>query len=384
VNNTSDIYTKLKNDHEAVAHVLQQLMEMATGPANTAKRQTLFAELKQSLTQHSKAEEEVFYAPLRERSETRDLIRDGQNEHQRIETLLNDLDRLEKDDALWGAQLHTLNGVIEHHVHEEEEKVFPKARKIFTAQRAQELVRQFDQAKARHASTAAKSPAANNTAAVGATVRETGQRVAQEAQRLTEAAKEQGSSMRETGQRVAQEAQRLTEAAKEKGNSIFHDQQQFFASQLGGVAAALHKTAQQLGEEEQGGIAQYVDQAAAGLERFSHGLQEQDLGSLLHQVEDFARRQPVAFIGSAAFLGFLAARFLKSSGERRHPSSGPASPAKGGSTGPYTDNMAPSPGYGSTVTTPGSVSHKTSPVHGATVGTPEHEGRGTTQSYGDN
>jgi hypothetical protein len=215
-------------------------------------------------------------------------------------------------------------------------------------------------------------------------VRETGQRVAQEAQRLTEAAKEKGSSMRETGQRVAQEAQHLTEAAKEKGSSIFHDQQKFFASQLGGVAAALHKTAQQLGEEEQGGIAQYVDQAAAGLERFSHGLQEQDLGSLLHQVEDFARRQPVAFIGSAAFLGFLAARFLKSSGERRHPSSGPASPAKGGSTGPYTDNMAPSPGYGSTVTTPGSVSHKTSPVHGATVGTPEHEGRGTTQSYGDN
>jgi hypothetical protein len=41
---------------------------------------------------------------------------------------------------------------------------------------------------------------------------------------------------------------------------------------------------------------------------------------VIGQVEDFARRQPVAFIGGAALLGFLASRFLKSSTERRHPS----------------------------------------------------------------
>jgi hemerythrin superfamily protein len=342
VNTTSDIYTKLKNDHESVAHVLQRLLEMKTGTTNTVPRQTLFSELKHSLIQHSEAENEVFYAPLRKHSETRDLIRDGQEEHQRIETLLNELDRLEKDDAQWGAQLHTLKGIIEHHVHEEEEKVFPKARNILTAQQARELGQQFAQAKARQrqTSTTARNTVANTPAEVSAKVHE-------------------------TGQRVAQEAQRLTAAAQEKGRSLLHDQQHFFASQLGGVAAALHRTAQQLGEEEQGGMAQYVDQAATGLERFSHGLQERDLSSLLHQVEDFARRQPVAFIGSAALLGFLAARFLKSSAERRHSSSPPSSPPSGGSVGPYTDAMAPSLG---------SVKSEATPASGA----------GTTRSYGEN
>jgi hemerythrin-like domain-containing protein len=347
VNTTSDIYTKLKNDHEAVTHVLQRLLEMKTGTTNTGLRQTLFSELKHSLIQHSEAENEVFYAPLREHSETRDLIRDGQKEHQRIESLLNELDRLEKDEAQWGAQLHTLKGIIEHHVHEEEEKVFPKARNIFTAQQAQELGQQFAQAKARQTLTTARSTSANAAAEASATVRE-------------------------TGQRVVQEAQRLTSSAQEKGRSLLHDQQHFFASQLGGVAAALHRTAQQLGEEEQGGIAQYVDQAAAGLERFSHGLQDRDLSSLLHQVEDFARRQPVAFIGSAALLGFLAARFLKSSAERRHPSSHPSSPPPGGTVGPYTDTMAPSPG---------SMKSETMPAYGATVGVAEYEGHGSTRPY---
>jgi hemerythrin superfamily protein len=341
VNTTSDIYTKLKNDHESVAHVLQRLLEMATGTTNTAQRQTLFGELKHSLMQHSEAENEVFYTPLRAHSETRDLIRAGQEEHERIETLLNDLDRMEKDDALWGAQLHTLHGLIEHHVHEEEEKVFPKARNIFTAQQAKELGHQFAQAKARQTSTTTKSTAAHSTA-------------------------EASARAHETGQRLAQEAQRLSDAAQEKGRSLLHDQQHFFASQLGGVAAALHRTAQQLGEEEQGGLAHYVDQAAAGLERFSHGLQEQDLRSLVHQVEDFARRQPVAFIGSAALLGFLAARFLKSSAERRHFSSHPSSPAAGDVVGPYTDTMAPSP------------------ENGATVTAAEHDDRGTTRSYRGN
>jgi hypothetical protein len=74
----------------------------------------------------------------------------------------------------------------------------------------------------------------------------------------------------------------------------------------------------------------------------------------------------VAFIGSAALLGFLAARFLKSSAERRHPSSHQSSPPQGGTVGPYTDTMAPSPG------------------EGAMVAASEHDGHGTTRSYRGN
>jgi hypothetical protein len=359
VDTKSDIYTRLKNDHEAVANILQRLLEMQTGAANTVKRQALFTDLKNSLVQHSEAENEVFYAALLPHNETRDLIRAGQDEHQRIETQLDDLDRLEKDDALWGARLHALKGIIEHHVHEEEEKVFPKAKNILTAQRAEELGQQFAQAKARHTTTTVGATAAGS-------------------------APEATAKVRQTGQRVAQEAQRLTEAAKEKGSSILHDQQHFFASQLGGVAEALHKTAQQLGEEDQGGMAQYVDQAATGLERFSHSLRERSLSSLVGQVEDFARQQPVAFIGTAALVGFLAARFLKSSAERRHPSYRPASPAAADVVGPYTDAIAPSPAYAATTSTPGSEAPATTLAYEAPEGVPNHDRPRTTRPYGGN
>jgi hemerythrin superfamily protein/ElaB/YqjD/DUF883 family membrane-anchored ribosome-binding protein len=358
VDSKSDIYTRLKHDHETVASILQQLLEMQTGAANTAKRQALFSELKNNLIQHSEAENEVFYAALLQHNETRDLIRDGQNEHQRIETQLDDLDRLEKDDALWGARLHALKGIIEHHVHEEEEKVFPRAKKILTVQRAEELGRQFAQAKARH------KPMTAATA--------------------TSYAPEATAKVQETGQRITQEAQRLTEAAKEKGSSILHDQQHFFASQLGGVAAALHKTARQLGEEDQGGMAQYVDQAATGLERFSQSLRERNLSSLVGQVEDFARQQPVAFIGTAALVGFLAARFLKSSSERRYPAyHHPSSAPEGSIIRPYTDAMAPA--YAATASTPGSKAPAAVPASDTPVGVaPQHDRPGTPRPYGGN
>jgi hypothetical protein len=86
---------------------------------------------------------------------------------------------------------------------------------------------------------------------------------------------------------------------------------------VGGLAEALYHTAQHLQEQHRDAVAQYTGQAAQGLERFSQTLRQRDLHAVVGQVEDFARRQPAVFIGSAALLGFLAARFLKSSAESR-------------------------------------------------------------------
>jgi hypothetical protein len=114
---------------------------------------------------------------------------------------------------------------------------------------------------------------------------------------------------------------------------MLQDQKHAMAEQVSGLASALHNTAEHLKTQDQGAMAQYTQQAAEGLQRFSQTLKDRDLGSLVGQVEDFARHQPGAFIGSAALLGFMAARFLKSSSERRsHPSpatSPTAMPPKG-------------------------------------------------------
>jgi len=151
----------------------------------------------------------------------------------------------------------------------------------------------------------------------------------------------------EIGGRMQHEVQRLTQQTKDQGQAMLQDQKHAMAEQVSGLANALHSTAEQLKTQDQSAMAQYTQQAAEGLERFSRTLKDRDLGTLVGQVEDFARNQPGAFIGSAALLGFMAARFLKSSAERHSipsPNTPPPSSYGAGqttSTSPHETTVPP-------------------------------------------
>ncbi|MFP5515269.1 MAG: hypothetical protein ACLGJC_19560 [Alphaproteobacteria bacterium] len=99
--------------------------------------------------------------------------------------------------------------------------------------------------------------------------------------------------------------------------SLLEQQTGRAADQLGGVANALHKAAEQLNEENGGVVADYAEQAASRVERVADMLRDATVDDIVGEVEGFARRQPEVFIGAAFAVGFLAARFIKSSGERR-------------------------------------------------------------------
>jgi hypothetical protein len=85
---------------------------------------------------------------------------------------------------------------------------------------------------------------------------------------------------------------------------------------IGSVAQAVRQSTQQLREQRHDTIAQYVDQAAAQLERFSNTLKEKNVSELLDEAQRFARRNPALFVGGAFALGLLSARFFKSSRDR--------------------------------------------------------------------
>ena len=57
----------------------------------------------------------------------------------------------------------------------------------------------------------------------------------------------------------------------------------------------------------------YVRRAGEQVQRAADYLEKTDVKQLTRDAESFARRQPVAFIGSAFVLGVVAARFFKSS-----------------------------------------------------------------------
>ncbi|MGX2041431.1 hypothetical protein ACWJKU_15060 [Methylocaldum sp. MU1018] len=120
---------------------------------------------------------------------------------------------------------------------------------------------------------------------------------------------------------IGRDMQRLKEEARQRGKSLLKGQRHAAAEQIGGMAEALHRTAQQLNEREQPTTAHYVDRAAEALDRMVDTVREGDLSTWVSRTEDFARRNPGVFFGGSVLAGFMLSRFLKSSAERREAES---------------------------------------------------------------
>lgn len=131
------------------------------------------------------------------------------------------------------------------------------------------------------------------------------------------AIKEKAAQIQQKTAEAAEEAKRqaadLSQRAKSEASTTLQNQKEMAAQELHGVAEALRQTGSQLQGQEQNLFAQYSHQMANQVDRASNYLEEHDLEELVHEAEDFARRQPELFIGGAFTLGLLAARFWKSS-----------------------------------------------------------------------
>ncbi|WP_417607018.1 hypothetical protein [Primorskyibacter flagellatus] len=83
------------------------------------------------------------------------------------------------------------------------------------------------------------------------------------------------------------------------------------ADEVGSLGGALRKAARDL---EAGTIQeQAMSRVAEGIADLSDNIATADLRQGVDDMAGYARRQPVAFLGAAALLGFAGARFLKAS-----------------------------------------------------------------------
>jgi hypothetical protein len=82
---------------------------------------------------------------------------------------------------------------------------------------------------------------------------------------------------------------------------------------LDAIAHAVRQTTQQLRNEQQGTLADYIEKVADQLERVSGGIRDKNVNELMRDAQQLARRQPALFIGGSFAAGLLLARFLKSS-----------------------------------------------------------------------
>jgi hypothetical protein len=127
------------------------------------------------------------------------------------------------------------------------------------------------------------------------------------------------------GETIADEAKHMigesVDEAKGQVKSTLSDQKVKAAENLEQVADVLRRTSEQLAGGENQTIAQYAEAAAEQVERFSGYLKNHDVGELVNDLRDAARRQPEMFVAGALAAGFLIGRFLKSSGSQATGSS---------------------------------------------------------------
>jgi hemerythrin superfamily protein len=135
-----DIFDELHQEHESVNELLVELSE---GGRDDDTFETMRAEL----MAHALAEEQVFYKRLEGESETADLVREGYKEHREVLRMLDDMSGSTEDEDTWMSRLQTLADNVQHHVQEEEGRLFPAARGIIAQQEAERLCDRFEDAK---------------------------------------------------------------------------------------------------------------------------------------------------------------------------------------------------------------------------------------------
>lgn len=107
------------------------------------------------------------------------------------------------------------------------------------------------------------------------------------------------------------------------------------AGHLDAFADAVRKAADELGAHDESAAAQFVREAAGGLETLSGSLREKSVGDLVDSVSRFGRSNPTAFLGGALLAGVALGRFAQASGGRHHGASGAAGGQASASGGTY-------------------------------------------------
>ena len=120
----------LDADHRAVRKMFKEYEELTGSRARSAaqKKLELARQICQELTVHARLEEEIFYPALREVLKDKDILAEAEVEHQSAKDLIAQIEAMPEPDEMFDATVKVLGEYIDHHVKEERNEIFPKAR----------------------------------------------------------------------------------------------------------------------------------------------------------------------------------------------------------------------------------------------------------------
>jgi hemerythrin-like domain-containing protein len=149
-----DATALLQRDHEAVEQLFRQF-EKLTERAHKSKEKIVLKVIRE-LAIHSAVEEMLFYPAVRTaglKADTRaggqasETVLESLEEHHIVKWTLSELETMKPDDERYDAKMKVLMESVRHHVKEEQDELFPKARRLLGQKVLQELGTRMEKAK---------------------------------------------------------------------------------------------------------------------------------------------------------------------------------------------------------------------------------------------
>ena len=119
-----DAIALLRADHKLVSGLFDQFEKSRS--AN--RKKTLVAQICRELTVHTQIEEEIFYPAFRAAVKDKELVPEANVEHDSVKDLIAQVEGVEPDGEMFDARVKVMGEYVKHHVKEEQNEMFPKAK----------------------------------------------------------------------------------------------------------------------------------------------------------------------------------------------------------------------------------------------------------------
>ena len=142
--NEITITKALTNHHNEMRDLIEEIK----------KDKSKYILLKKHLDVHHELEEDLLLSLLNNNKDVKDESLESQEEHFVLNMLLLDLADFPKDNPRWMIKFKVFVEILEHHLGEEEEDLFPEAEEYLSEKQQKESGKQFQELKAQRLSAA--------------------------------------------------------------------------------------------------------------------------------------------------------------------------------------------------------------------------------------
>lgn len=127
VEQSLDPISILRDEHNQVQNLFKEFAQLHKaeddeGAGRVAER------ICNELTMHATIEEEIFYPAVRRAVDDNDLLNEAEIEHAATNDLVEQIESMQSSDGRYAAAVKVLGEYVDHHIREEQEKMFPLAK----------------------------------------------------------------------------------------------------------------------------------------------------------------------------------------------------------------------------------------------------------------